>query len=48
MQLNELRAANDLLDDAHKLATRYHDACLLLQGALDNTTVADITDETAA
>lgn len=38
MQLNELRTANDLLDDAHSLAARYeHDGSLLVQGALENT-----------
>ena len=46
MRLNKLHAANDLLDDAHRLAARYeHDGCLLIQGALDTTTIADIAHE---
>lgn len=49
MRLNELRTANDLLDDVHRLAARYeHDGSLLVQGALDSTTIADITDEAAS
>jgi hypothetical protein len=49
MRLSEIRAANDLLDDPHKLAARYeHDGCLLVRGALDRTTVATITAEAAS
>jgi hypothetical protein len=49
LRLNELRTANDLLDDTHRLAARdEHGGSLLVQGALESTTIADITDEAAS
>lgn len=49
MKLNELHAANDLLDDTQALPARYErDGCLLVRGALDPTALATITDQASS